>query len=72
MGFRYGQGQAVLYSSLLWGNILLCRSWEAAAMCQKELKDWKKAAEYIEQACELFLEHGTPDTAGIVLDKGAK
>ena len=51
---------------------LLSRSFEAAAMCQKELKDWKKSGEYIEQACELFLEHGTPDTAGIVLDKGAK
>ena len=41
-------------------------------MCQKELKDWKKSGEYIEQPCELFLGHGTPDTAGIVLDKGAK
>ena len=48
------------------------RSFEAAAMCQKELTEWKKVGEYIEQACELFLEHGAPDTGGIVLDKGAK
>ncbi len=41
-------------------------------MCQKELKEWKKAGEYIEQAAELFLEHGTPDTGALVLDKGAK
>ncbi len=48
------------------------KSYEAAAMCQKELKEWKKVADFIEQACDLFLEHGTPDTAALCLAKGAK
>jgi hypothetical protein len=38
----------------------------------KELGQIDKAIEYFETACHMFREHGTPDTAALCLDRGAK
>jgi len=48
------------------------RSVEAAAMLHKEAGNFSKAADLIEQASTLYLEHGTQDTAAVVLDRAAK
>ncbi len=51
---------------------LIWRSLEAASLLYKELKQLDRAADVILEASNLFIEHGTPDTAGITLDKAAK
>lgn len=48
------------------------RSVEAAAMLYKEAGDFSRAADLIEQASTLYLEHGTQDTAAVVLDRAGK
>lgn len=45
---------------------------EASAMLQKELGEWTKAADLIDRASTLYMEHGTGDTAIITLSRGAK
>ncbi|KAK2147858.1 hypothetical protein LSH36_534g01018 [Paralvinella palmiformis] len=47
-------------------------SLESAALILKEVKNADKAADFVEQAADLYLEHGTPDTAAIALDRAAK
>lgn len=49
-----------------------CRSLEAAALIHKEIKEYMRASELIEQASVLYLEHGIPDTAAISLERAAK
>lgn len=41
-------------------------------MMGKELSNWKDAVTYFEKACMMYREHGTPDTAAMCLDRGAK
>ena len=41
-------------------------------MLHKEAGDYSKAADLIEQASTLYLEHGTQDTAAVVLDRAGK
>jgi len=41
-------------------------------MLHKEAGNFSKAADLIEQASTLYLEHGTQDTAAIVLDRAGK
>ena len=41
-------------------------------MLQKELGEWSKAADLIDRASTLYMEHGTGDTAIITLSRGAK
>lgn len=49
------------------------KAYEAAAMLMgKELQDWNNAVTYFQKACHMFREHGTPDTAALCLDRGAK
>ena len=48
------------------------RSVEAAAMLHKEAGDYGKAADLIEQASTMYLEHGTQDTAAVMLDRAGK
>ena len=50
----------------------LCRSVEAAAMLHKEAGNFSQAADCIEQASTMYLEHGTQDTAAVVLDRAGK
>ena len=50
----------------------LSRSIEAAAMIYKEAKNFDEAADLVEQASALYLEHGVPDTAAISLERAAK
>ena len=38
----------------------------------KESGNLEKAADLIEQASTLYLEHGTQDTASVVLDRAGK
>lgn len=38
----------------------------------KELNNWKEAVNYFQKACMMYREHGTPDTAALCLDRGAK
>jgi len=53
--------------------VIVCvRSVEAAAMLHKEAGNFSNAADLIEQASTLYLEHGTQDTAAVVLDRAGK
>ncbi|KAK2190916.1 hypothetical protein NP493_65g07041 [Ridgeia piscesae] len=47
-------------------------SMEAAALIYKELKEFHKIANLVEEASNLYLEHGVPDTASIALERAAK
>jgi len=42
------------------------------AQMYKEMNQPEKAADIMEEACNLFLQHGTPDTALVALEKAAK
>jgi len=53
-------------------DVLHCRSVEAAAMLHKEAGNFSQAADLIEQASTMYLEHGTQDTAAVVLDRAGK
>ena len=48
------------------------RSLEAAALIYKEMNEFHKVAALVEEACNLYLEHGVPDTASIALERAAK
>lgn len=48
------------------------KSLESAALIYKDMQEFTKAADLVEQASDLYLEHGTPDTAAIALDRAAK
>lgn len=48
------------------------KSIEQAALISKDMGDLIETANLVERACQLFQEHGTPDTAALSLDKGAK
>ena len=50
----------------------MCRAIEVAAMIYKESGNMSKAADLIEQASTMYLEHGTQDTAAVVLDRAGK
>ena len=41
-------------------------------MLHKEAGNFSKAADLIEQASTLYLEHGTQDTAAVVLERAGK
>ena len=49
-----------------------CRSLEAVALIYKETKEFHKIANLVEEASNLYLEHGVPDTASIALERAAK
>ena len=49
-----------------------CRSLEAAAMICRDNKQALRGVELIERASLLYLEHGTPDTAAMALERAAK
>jgi len=61
-------------SGLMYLCALHCtaRSVEAAAMLHKEAGNFSQAADLIEQASTMYLEHGTQDTAAVVLDRAGK
>lgn len=48
------------------------KSYEQAALVSKDMNQIMEAVEMIKRACQLFREHGTPDTAALALEKGAK
>ncbi|XP_015923345.1 gamma-soluble NSF attachment protein [Parasteatoda tepidariorum] len=48
------------------------KNYEQAALISKCMEDYKTAIDLIHRACQLFREHGTPDTAALTLDRGAK
>lgn len=48
------------------------KSLEQAALVSKDMGDLNGAMKLVERASQLFQEHGTPDTAALSLDKGAK
>ncbi|GAB1597562.1 gamma-soluble NSF attachment protein-like [Argonauta hians] len=48
------------------------KSYEQVALLCKETKHLEQAAELLEKASAMFIEHGTPDSARLVLEKGAK
>ena len=54
------------------GCWLISRAIEAAAMLHKDAGNLAKAADLIEEASVAYLEHGTPDTASVVLDRAGK
>lgn len=41
-------------------------------MIEKDGGDLTKAADLIEKAANMFLEHGTPSSAAVMLDKAGK
>ena len=52
--------------------ILGYRSLDQAILLLKELQNWKEISSVAHKACQLFQEHGSPDTAALLLDKSAK
>jgi len=48
------------------------KSLDQAAMVTRDMGDVLGAADLIERACQLFREHGSPDTAATTFEKGAK
>ncbi|XP_054706201.1 gamma-soluble NSF attachment protein-like [Uloborus diversus] len=48
------------------------KSYEQAALISKDMQDFMGSVQLIERACQLFREHGTPDTAALALERGAK
>ncbi|XP_055357728.1 gamma-soluble NSF attachment protein-like [Paramacrobiotus metropolitanus] len=48
------------------------KSLEQAAFCARDLGDFKKVVELINRAYLLYVENGVQDTAGTLLDRGAK
>ncbi|GAB6032682.1 hypothetical protein CHUAL_011558 [Chamberlinius hualienensis] len=48
------------------------KSLEQAAIVSKEMGDLDETIRLIDRACKLFQEHGSPDTAALTLEKGAK
>lgn len=48
------------------------KNYEQAALVSKSMDDYKSMVELVQRACQLFRENGTPDTAALALDKGAK
>jgi hypothetical protein len=48
------------------------RALEQAGAMLKEMKKLDEAAELMQRAGSLYQEHGTPDTAALVLIKAAK
>uniref|UniRef100_A0A3Q2FFG9 Gamma-soluble NSF attachment protein n=1 Tax=Cyprinodon variegatus TaxID=28743 RepID=A0A3Q2FFG9_CYPVA len=45
---------------------------EQAGMMMKEQKKMPEAIQYIEKACMMYMENGTPDTAAMALDRAGK
>lgn len=39
---------------------------------QQEQKKMPEAIQYIEKACMMYMENGTPDTAAMALDRAGK
>ena len=48
------------------------RAYEQAGLISKENKEIEQAVQFMERASFMFQEHGTPDTAALCLEKGAK
>ena len=68
-------GTLTFNSAYVWlrqCDTLRRRSVEAAAMLHKEAGNFSQAADLIEQASTMYLEHGTQDTAAVVLDRAGK
>ena len=53
---------------------LLCsRAYEQAGLIAgKDMEKWQDASSFFEKSCQLFREHGVPDTAALTYDRGAK
>lgn len=43
-----------------------------ASSLQQEQKKMPEAIQYIEKACMMYMENGTPDTAAMALDRAGK
>lgn len=43
-----------------------------SAVLQQEQKKMPEAIQYIEKACMMYMENGTPDTAAMALDRAGK
>ncbi|OQV16591.1 putative Gamma-soluble NSF attachment protein [Hypsibius exemplaris] len=56
----------------LKGIFQAAKSFEQGAMAAKELGDFKKLAELVNRAYLLYIENGTSDTAGNLLDRGGR
>lgn len=41
-------------------------------LLQQEQKKMPEAIQYIEKACMMYMENGTPDTAAMALDRAGK
>ena len=52
--------------------IIMYRSYEQASLVAREQGDLQETVRLIERACQLYQEHGSPDTAALTLEKGAK
>ena len=66
-----------LFSMISWMLVIdffsrTCRALEQAGSMLKEMKKMDEAAELMQRAGSLYQEHGTPDTAALVLVKAAK
>ncbi|XP_013785057.1 gamma-soluble NSF attachment protein-like, partial [Limulus polyphemus] len=48
------------------------KCYEQAALMAKDMKDYTEVVTLTNQACQMFREYGTPDTAALSMEKGAK
>jgi len=48
------------------------KSLDQSVLILKEMQDWKEISLVAHRACQLFQEHGSPDTAALMLDKAGK
>ncbi|CAE1287156.1 NAPG [Acanthosepion pharaonis] len=60
------------YSLTCLGLFHAAKNYEQVALLCKETKHFEQAAELMEKSASMFVEHGTPDSARLVLEKGGK
>ena len=65
-------GQCSFQSSLPLHFFIFNRSLDQAILLLKDMRDWKEISSVAHKACQLFQEHGSPDTAALLLDKSGK
>uniref|UniRef100_A0A672G6Y6 Gamma-soluble NSF attachment protein n=1 Tax=Salarias fasciatus TaxID=181472 RepID=A0A672G6Y6_SALFA len=61
-----------LSSDLLLAVFQLCAGLTAGFVLLQEQKKMPEAIQYIEKACMMYMENGTPDTAAMALDRAGK
>ena len=62
----------VLKLVIIYSICLINRCIDQAVLLSKDLGDYRDVVQLAERACNLYQQHGSPDSASIALDKAAK